>query len=190
MRKMIAAMKISLDGKTEGPAGYADWVDAWSDDFGLTPQIDACVLGGRMYRGYEQYWRSILENPDQPNPLGAGVPTPAEVDWARFAAVIPHYVLSRTLESAAWPSATFLRQFDEVAALKQQPGKDIYLMGGAEITGACIEAGLVDEFRFIVYPLIAGEGTELFTMTKRHGLELLDLEQMGAGRVRLVYSAA
>ena len=37
MRKIIGAMKISLDGKTEGPEGYADWVDAWSDDFGLTP---------------------------------------------------------------------------------------------------------------------------------------------------------
>jgi hypothetical protein len=49
MRKIIGAMKISVDGKTEGPEGYADWVEAWSDDFGLTPQIDACVLGSGMY---------------------------------------------------------------------------------------------------------------------------------------------
>ena len=38
MRKIVGAMKISIDEKTEGPEGYADWVDAWSDDFGLTPR--------------------------------------------------------------------------------------------------------------------------------------------------------
>jgi hypothetical protein len=47
MRKLIAGMKTSLDGKIEGPDGMADWAQAWSDDYGLTPQIDACVLGGR-----------------------------------------------------------------------------------------------------------------------------------------------
>ena len=45
MRKLIAGMKISVDGKMEGPEGTADWVKAWSDDYGLAPQIDACVLG-------------------------------------------------------------------------------------------------------------------------------------------------
>ena len=48
MRKLIAAMKTSVDGKIEGADGYADWVDAWSEDYGLTSQIDACLLGGRM----------------------------------------------------------------------------------------------------------------------------------------------
>ena len=74
MRKIIGAMKISIDGKTEGPEGYADWVDAWSDDFGLTPQIDACVLGGGMYPNYEHYWTAIQDAPDEPNPAGVGVP--------------------------------------------------------------------------------------------------------------------
>jgi hypothetical protein len=116
MRKMIAALKISVDGKTEGPAGYADWVDAWSEDYGLTSQVDTCVLGGRMYPGYEQYWDAIQDAPDEPNPLGAGVPTSSEVEWARFAATTPHYVLSRTLNSARWPLTSFLRGLDEVAA--------------------------------------------------------------------------
>lgn len=190
MRKMIAAMKISIDGRTEGPAGYADWVDAWSDDYGLTPQVDTCVLGGRMYLGYEQYWTAIQDAPDAPNPMGAGVPTPAEVEWARFAAATPHYVVSRTLNSAKWPQTSFLRGLEEVAALKQQPGKDIYLMGGAEITRACLKAGLVDEVRFIVYPLIAGAGTVLFTEEERHLLELRDAETLSDGRVRLAYGIA
>jgi hypothetical protein len=102
MRKIISAMKSSIDGRTEGPDGYADWVDTWSDDFGLTPQIDARVLGGGMYPNYEQYWTAIQEAPDEPNPMGGGSPTEAEVEWARFAAATPHYVLSRTLTSARW----------------------------------------------------------------------------------------
>jgi dihydrofolate reductase len=190
MRKMISAMKISIDGKTEGPEGYADWVEAWSDDFGLTPQIDACVLGAGMYPSYEQYWTAIQDTPNEPDPSGAGVPTPAEVEWARVAATIPHYVVSRTLTTAKWPLTSFLCGLDEVAALKQQPGKDIYLMGGAEITRACLKAGLVDELRFIVYPLIAGEGTALFTLTDRHGLELRNVDTLSDGRVGLVYAIA
>jgi dihydrofolate reductase len=188
MRKLIAGMKISVDGKMEGPEGYADWVDAWSDDYGLTPQVDACVLGGRMYPGYEQYWTAIRDEPDKPHPLSGQVPTPAEVDWARFAAQTPHYVLSSTLTSAGWPKTSFLRSLDEIAALKQQPGKDIYLMGGAHITVSCIDAGLVDELRLIVYPLMAGEGKALFaTPGSRRGLELQKVAQLSDGRVSLIY---
>ena len=187
MRKIIGAMKISVDGKTEGPEGYADWVEAWSDDFGLTPQIDACVLGGGMYPNYEQYWTAIQNAPEKPNPMGVGLPTRAEVEWARFAAVTPHYVLSRTLASAKWSQTTFLRGLDEIEALKRDSGKDIYLMGGAEILRACLKVRLVDELRFIVYPLIAGSGTPLFTTPERHGLELRHVEGLSDGRVSLVY---
>jgi dihydrofolate reductase len=191
MRKIISAMKISIDGKTEGPAGYADWVDAWSDDFGLMPQIDACVLGGGMYPNYERYWTAIQDAPGEPNPMGVGIPTQGEVEWARFATVTPHFVLSRTLISAKWPKTTFLRGLDEIAALKhQQPGKDIYLMGGAGIVRACLKAELVDELRFIVHPLIAGEGAPLFTAPERHGLDLRDVEALPGGCVRLVYGIA
>jgi dihydrofolate reductase len=190
MRKMIAAMKISLDGKTEGPEGYADWVEAWSEDYGLTPRIDTCVLGGRMYPGYEQYWTAIRDAPADPNPMGVGVPTPAEVEWARFAAETPHYVVSRALQSAEWPLTSFLRGLDELAGLKQQPGKDIYLMGGAQLTSACLAAGLVDEVRFIVYPLVAGAGTALFTGPARHLLELRDVETLSGGRLKVVYGIA
>jgi dihydrofolate reductase len=158
MRKLIAGMKISVDGKMEGPEGYADWVEAWSEDYGLTPQVDACLLGAGMYPGYERYWTAIQNEPDKPLPMTGKLPTAAEVEWARFAAQTPHYVLSSTLIAALWPKTRFLRGIEDITALKEKPGKDIYLMGGARITASLIDAGLVDELRLIVYPLMPVRG--------------------------------
>jgi len=188
MRKLIAGMKISVDGKIEGSEGMADWAEAWSEDYGLTPQIDACLLGGGMYPGYEQYWTGIQNEPDKPAWITGNPPTPAELEWADFMERTPHYVLSNTLTSAQWPNTTFVRRLDEIAALKQQPGKDIYLIGGARTTTSLIDAGLLDELRLIVYPLIAGEGKALFATTEsRRGLELRKVHQLKGGRVSLIY---
>ena len=63
MRKLIAGMKLSLDGMVSGPEDMADWVDAWSEDYGLTPEIDACLLGGGMFPGYENYWTALRADP-------------------------------------------------------------------------------------------------------------------------------
>lgn len=190
MRKLIAAMKMSVDGKVEGPEGYADWVQAWSDDYGLTEQVDACVIGGGMYPGYVQYWTIIDNHPDQPHPLSGQVPTPAEVDWARFAVQTPHYVLSSTEASEVWPANTrFLRSSEEIAALKQESGKDIYLMGGPRLTESLLDAGLVDELRLIVYPLVVGPGTTLFSSTRRRrGLELQKVQELPDGRLSLRFA--
>lgn len=188
MRKLIAGMKLSLDGKFEGAEGYADWVEAWSEDYGLTQQIDACLLGGGMYPGYEQYWTGLQNEPDKPAWITGAAPTPAELEWARFAAETPHYVLSRTLPSALWPTTRFLRGLEEVSALKQAPGKDIYLMGGAKLVASLIDAGLVDELRLIVYPLISAAGKALFAASeRRRGLDLRKVEPLSGGRVSLVY---
>ena len=176
MRKLIAGMKVSVDGKMEGPEGYADWVEAWS------------APPGGMYPHYEQYWTTIQNEPDKPHWLSNRIPTKGEVDWARFAEQTPHYVLSSTLTSALWPKTRFLRGIEDLSALKQQPGKDIYLMGGARITASLIDAGLVEELRLIVYPLIAGEGKALFASTeRRRGLELRTVQQLQGGRVSLIY---
>jgi hypothetical protein len=136
MRKLIAAMKISVDGKMEGPEGYADWVQAWSEDYGLTSQIDACLLGGGMYPGYEGYWSAIQDEPDKPLPMTGKAPTPGEVEWARFAAETPHYVLSTTLTSALWSRTRFVRTLEQIAALKQQSGKNFTSWAGLELQQA------------------------------------------------------
>ena len=189
MRKLIAGMKISVDGKIEGSDGYADWVDAWPEEYGLMPRIDACLLGGVMYAGYEQYWSAIQQSePGKPLPMTGKLPKLAELEWAHFAAKTPHYVLSNTMTSAQWPKTRFVRSTDDVAVLKERPGKDIYLMGGARITASLIDAGLVDELRLIVYPLLAGAGKALFgTAHHRHGLALSKVGQLSDGRVSLTY---
>ena len=189
MRKLIAGMKISVDGKSEGPQGVADWVHAWSDSYDLLPQIDACLLGAGMYPGYEEYWTAIHNAKDKPLPMTGRPATPEEVKYARFAMQAPHYVLSSKLSSASWPRTSFVRGHDDIAALKQQRGKDIYLVGGTRTTASLVDAGLVDELRLIAYPLIAGEGRALFgTAARRRGLELRKVQELQGGRVSLVYA--
>ncbi len=189
MRKLIAAMKVSVDAKNTGPDGLADWVAAWSEDYGLTSQIDACILGSGMYGGYEAYWTAIQNGPNEPLPMTGKRPTEKELAWARFAAKTPHYVLSSKGIAAAWPNTSALRGIKDVAALKEQPGKDIYLVGGARTTASLMDAGLVDELRLIVYPLVAGPGTALFGATEtRRTLELRAVEQLDGGLVKLAYA--
>ena len=189
MRKVIAAFKISADGKYAGPEGYPDWVKSWPDDYGswLTTEIDACVLGGGMYPLYEQFWTQVAAAPDQIHPLSGRVPTAAEVEWSRFAAMIPHYVVSSTLQLVAWPNTRILADLDAVAAMKRKQGKGIYLMGGSALVGAAIDADFVDELRLIVYPLIVGEGKALFSSSARHAMDLHKVEQLPEGRLSLVY---
>ena len=125
MRKLIAAMKVALDGRSEGPDGYADWVDAWSEDYGLMERVDACLLGGRMYAGYEQYWTAIRQAAGQPLPMTGKLPHPAELRWSEFLHRTPHYVLSTTLQTVSWPQVHLLRHANAVRDLKSQAGKDI-----------------------------------------------------------------
>lgn len=188
MRKLVAAFKTSVDGRIEAAQDMADWVEAWSDDYGLTDEIDSCVLGGRMYPGYERYWTGIQTEPEKPAWITGAPPTPAETAWARFAAKTPHYVLSTTMASAAWPNTRILRKRDDIAALKQQSGKTIYLMGGAQTAATLMDAGLVDELRLIVYPLIAGPGKGLFALTeRRQALKLDKVQQLAGGKLGLTY---
>ena len=188
MRKLIAAMRVSLDGRSEGPEGYADWVNAWSEDYGLLERIDACLLGGRMYPGYEQYWTAIRQAPDQPLPMTGRQPHPSELRWSEFVRRTPHYVLSTTLQTVGWPQARLLRHADAVRDLKAQVGKDIYLMGGAGLVGSMLDAGLVDEMHCIVYPLLIGPAKGPFErLVRRRELRLLGQRQLGEGQIHLAY---
>ena len=97
-------------------------------------------------------------------------------------------MLSSTLTSAAWPNTKFVQSLEDIVALKKQPGKDIYLVGGARTTASLIDAGLVDELRLIVYPLIAGKGKALFATTEPSSwARTQKVQHLPDGRVILIY---
>lgn len=188
MRKIIAALITSLDGLIEGPNGELDWVDSWEDPFDLLPQIDTCILGRGMYPGYEQYWGAILANPGGILPFTGKVATKGEIDYARFAARTPHIVVSRTLNEVGWKNTRIVRDVEDLRALKEQSGKDMHAVGGATLVSSLINAGLVDELRIVVQPIVLGRGKALFKdVNERHALTFLDAKPLQSGMVRLSY---
>lgn len=190
MRKMIAALQISLDGLIEGPNGEVDWIGSWADSFDLLSEIDTCVLGAGMYPGYEEYWLGIYERPDGVQPLTGQKPSPGEVEYARFAWETPHVVLSSKLAAARLPSTRFARDVSEIKALKEEAGKHIHAVGGARLVASLMNAGLVDEIRLTVHPIVLGRGKALFDEVEtRQRLDLVDSRPLPGGRVSLVYQA-
>ena len=189
MRKIVAALQVSVDGFIEGPNGELDWVDTWEDPFDLSHQIDACVLGAGMYPGYEQYWRAILANPEGILPFAGRVASPGEIEYAHFADQTPHFVLSTTLQSVDWPVARIIRSVDEIRLMKQRPGKDIHAVGGATFISSLMNMELIDEIRLVMHPVVLGGGKALFKDVEgRHALELTDVGRIASGPVRLIYS--
>jgi len=190
MRNMIAAFRVSVDGYIQGSNGEVDWVENWEDAFDLMPRIDACVMGAGMYPGYELYWSTILANPAGELPMTGKVASPGEVRWARFAEKTPHFVLSKTLGAASWKSARIVRDVEEVRKLKEQPGKDIYAIGGPTLVSGLMSQGLIDELRLMVHPVVLGGGKPLSKdLNRRHGLTLVKSEPLKRGIVRLTYNA-
>lgn len=188
MRKIVAALMVSLDGLIEGPNGEVDWVDSWEDPFDVLPRIDTLVLGGGMYPGYERYWSAVLADPRSALPFSGKTATKGEVDYARFAAKTAHIVLSTTLNEVAWTNTRIVRDIEEIRRLKEQPGKDIHAVGGATLVSSLVNAGLVDELRLVVHPLLLGRGKALFKdVEERHALTFLEAKPLSVGKVRLTY---
>src|SRR5262245_38610908 len=194
MRKIIAALQMSVDGFIEGPDGELDWAKAedeetWLDIFETLTNVDTFILGSVMYPGYEQYWLAVLANPDGPLPFGGGGATKNEIAYARLADKTPHIVLSRTLDKVEWKMTRIVRDLEEIRKLKQQSGKDIHAVGGATLVSNLMNAGLIDELQLLVNPLILGGGKALFKDVKeRHALKLVKAKPLKSGKVSLIYS--
>jgi dihydrofolate reductase len=185
-RPFIAAMQITLDGYILGPDGEADWVDSWADGLGVLPPVDAFVLGGGMFPGYEQFWAAIRDDPAAASQWLGRDPYEREIEYARVAGETPHLVLSTTLGDTTWPTARIVRDVDELRALKAQPGETVYVVGGPGLVRSVIQEGLLDELRLIVHPVAVGAGTPLFNGTAgRQGLALVDSERTASDRVIL-----
>ena len=188
-RTLISAMQVTLDGYSS--EGDAEWVDSWADGLGLLPPVDAFVLGGGMFPQYEQFWATILDDPGTAAEwLGRDV-YPREVAYARHAAGTPHLVLSKTLTEASWPSARIIDDIAEIRALKQQPGQAVYVVGGPGLLSSLIQAGLLDELRLIVHPVVVGGGLAVFGgLVEPQAVELVSAEPTPTGRLHLTYRVA
>lgn len=188
MRRIIAALQLTVDGFIEGPEGELDWIGTWDDDYGLTEEVDTCVMGAGMYPGYAEYWTSILANPTGVLEITGQRPTQNEIEYARWADRTPHIVLSPTMEQPAWKTASVVRDIEEIGALKSAEGRDIYAVGGATFVSNLVNRGLVDELRLVLHPLLLGGGTALFKdVTDRHRLQLVSAEPRDSGHVALTY---
>ena len=180
-RKIIAALEVSVDGFIEGPNGEMDWAmmedkETWRDLFGMLAHVDTFILGRKMYPGYEQV------------PGAQSWQIPAGT-YARLAESRDHIVLSSTLDKVAWKTMRIVRDVEDIRKMKQQPGKDMYAVGGATLVSSLMNLGLIDELRLMINPLILGGGKALFKDVKeRHSLKLIRVKPLKSGKVSLAYS--
>jgi dihydrofolate reductase len=188
MKKIIASLNISLDGFVEGADGEIDWIDSWDGLDDMVGQFDTCLLGANMYPGYEQYWTAVRTAPQEPLPFSGLKATAGEAQYAEFAYATPHIVLSTQMQNATWPHTQIVRSIAEVATLKQGSGKSIYAVGGAALVGSLINAGLLDEVRVMVRPVLLGRGKALFKdVVGRHRLKLISTTTLTHGLVGMSY---
>ncbi len=106
---------------------------------------------------------------------------------------LPKIVFSKTLEKAEWENTRLVKDgfVEEVSKLRQQPGKDIAIFGSSDLAVACIEHGLIDEFRIMVNPVILGQGKTLFKgIQEMLNLKLIKTKSFKAGNILLYYEPA
>jgi dihydrofolate reductase len=175
MRKLIYSMGVSLDGFIAGPTGEIDWSAPDEELHRFHNQqareIGVHLCGRRLYEDM-RYWETAEQNPS------AGE---AELEFAAIWKEMPKIVFSTTLERVEG-NARLLRDgvAEEVADLKQQPGKDL-AVGGAGLASTLIKTGLVDEYRLFVSPVVLGGGTPyLPALEERVNLELLETRTFGS----------
>jgi dihydrofolate reductase len=182
MRKVFSFMMVTVDGYYEGPNQEFDFwiVDDEFDEFSVEQldEVDALVFGRVTYEGMAAYW-----------------PTPAaEEDDPRVAArmnSLPKVVVSRTLDKAEWANTRLVNATEELTALKQQPGKDIAILGSSDLTVSLLQMGLVDEVRIMVNPVVLGTGKSVFrTASERISVKLLKSRAFNSGNVLLYYQPA
>src|SRR5258707_6836043 len=150
MRKVVAGLFITLDGVVESPD---TWQEHFDEDMGqaMMEQLasqDAVLLGRVTYQEWASYW-----------------PTATDEPFASFINSTPKYVFSSTLESVeAWQNSTLVKGdlSQEIARLKQQPGKNISTSGIPTLVRSLLEHGLPDELILLIQPVVAGIGKRPF----------------------------
>jgi len=181
MRNVIFAINITLDGCCDHTKGLAD--DETHEYFTqLLQEVDLLVFGRKTYQLMVPFWPEVAKNQSM---------TKAENEFARAFDSRKLVVFSQSLDSAEGKNTRIVRTNlrDEIIKLKQEQGKNI-LIGGVSIPSQLIELGLVDEYRFVVQPIVAGEGRRLLegvSLAEKLQLTLVESKIFKSGCVALRY---
>jgi dihydrofolate reductase len=185
MRKLIYSMGVSLDEFIAGPGDNIDW-SAPDEELHRFHNTQAREIGTWLYgrKLYEvmRYWETAEERPDIDE---------VELEWAHIWKATPKLVFSTTLD-AVEGNATLVSgdAVDEVTRLKSESGQDLGV-GGAGLASTLIKAGLVDEYRLFINPIILGGGTPFFPpVEERIKLELVEVRTFGSRVVYVRYRRA
>lgn len=179
MRKLIAGMNMTLDGFCDHTVMIAD--AEIHQHYTEVLRNSGLLLYGRItYQLMESYWPMVARNPTG---------DPSTDEFAVVMDEIPKIVYSRSLKQVDWKTATLKKEVikEEILALKQQPGKDMFV-GSPSLIVTLAQLGLVDEFQLGVQPIIVGNGLSLFkNITDRIDLKLLKTKTFSCGAVMLYY---
>lgn len=182
MRNVIFAINITLDGCVDHTKGIAD--DETHEYFtNLLRSVDLLVFGRKTYELMVPFWPEVARTQSM---------SEVSNEFARTFDSLDKVVFSRTLESAADEKTRIVRTDlrDEILKLKQEPGKGI-LLGGVSVPSQLIELGLVDEYIFVVSPVVAGEGRRLLddvSLPESLRVRLVESKFFKSGSVALRYS--
>jgi len=181
MRNLIYAINITLDGCCDHTKQVAD--DETHEYFTqLMGDVDLLVFGRKTYELMVPFWPEVAKSQSM---------TKASNEFARTFDSIPKIVFSRTLDAVEDRNTRIVRTdlHDEILKLKQEQGKNI-LVGGVDIPSQLIELGLVDEYRFVVGPIVVGEGRRLLEDVSLPGglqLRLVESKIFKSGCIALRY---
>src|ERR1700685_2423151 len=181
MRKLIFAINTTLDGCVDHTKQIADQ-ETHEYFTQLMGDVDLLVFGRKTYQLMVPYWPEVAKNPSE---------TKADREFARAFDSTNKLVFSRSLNSAEDRNTRVVRTNlrDEMLKLKKEEGKNI-LVGGVDIPSQLIELGLVDEFRFVIQPIIAGQGKRLMegiNLREKLQLKLVESKIFKSGSVALHY---
>jgi len=168
LRRLRYGVAASLDGFIAGPNGEYDWIvpDPSIDWVAIWAQFDTALMGRGTYEVAKSRRASLSGSGQQ---------------WI---------VVSRTLKPEDHPGIAVLSDGipEAVAALKAQPGKDIWLMGGGVLFRCLLDAGLVDAVEVAVMPVMLGSGVPLLPEGRRRSLHLEESKALPSGILMLSYS--
>jgi dihydrofolate reductase len=184
MRKLIFAINITLDGCCDHTKQMAD--EETHEYFTeLMREADLQVFGRKTYELMVPFWPEVAKNQSM---------TKASNEFARAFDSVKKVVFSRSLDRAEDRNTRIVRTNlrDEIVKLKQEQGKSI-LVGGVSVASQLIELGLVDEYRFVVSPILAGAGRRLLeevSLPEKFRLRLVESKIFKSGCIALRYLKA